>query len=57
MTREQLKALEETALAELARIRAKMKWLDRRDLRNKVIFIALGCAVMAWAILAGPSAV
>ena len=57
MTREQLKALEDATVAELARIRAKMKWLDRRDLRNKVIFIVLGCAVMAWAILAGPSAV
>ena len=45
-----LKQLEAEAMKELAAIRSKMKWTERRDLRNKVIFIALGVAVMVWAI-------
>lgn len=45
-----LKQLEAEAMKELAAIRSKMKWIERRDLRNKVIFIALGVAVLVWAI-------
>lgn len=36
MNREQLKALEKETLEKLARIRASMAFLDRRDVRQKL---------------------
>lgn len=50
MSKEQLKNMEQDLLEQLEKVRKKMSWLQRRDLRNKAIFIVLGAAVMVWAV-------
>lgn len=50
MNREQLKALEKETLEKLARIRASMAFLDRRNVRKGIALIAFCVMVVAGVI-------